>query len=1276
TLASDMHLRGASDWLMRIGLTKGDRVTARALAYAPTFMPGSHSWFSLCTIYFTTTLTRHSVLPQGHNKLATRIKISAPRRAVKCRAISGEITQFRMANTACNTSNIEAFNPQNGPWTEWWERLEAAIQIYNVSTENQTAYLLHHLGASAYSVLKNEVMPQKPSEMTYKNLTETLEKFYEPKPLEIAENFKLASRKQQEGESILEYATALKKLSTNCKLGEHTEKTLRNYFVFGLRNKRTLNRLLETTDLTLEKAIQVATTMELSEKGTKQLQGEEETTLAISTRKTSASTDKFKKRGNANAKNSVAKNGARGKSVITCYRCGGSHYASACTLDRSMKCLSCGKAGHLKKVCKSSRENNTKNIEVLAIEQLRFRKKFFATLNVNNKDVRFEVDSGSAVTLMSLTDAKRLFKGERVFTTDLNLMSYTRTPIPLCGYIEVRVKNDIQARLNVKRNTNPVFHKPRPVPFRLRNQIEEELETLTQNGILEKVDFSEWATPIVPVIKKNGEIRVCGDYSVTLNPNLNIDSHPLPTPDELLTQMAGEKVFSKIDLLQAYLQLEVRQQDRELLTLNTHKGLYRPTRLMYGVASAPAIWQRIIENILKDIPGVVVFLDDIRVSGKNVQDHLSKLRQVFTRLQKCNIRINVKKSEFFKDQIQYCGYVIDKNGINKAPDKIDAISNMPQPTNLTELRSFLGMIRYYDRFVPNLSAILQPLNNLLQKNVKFYWSEDCEKSFQAAKRAFTSPKCLAHFDPRLPITLATDASPYGIGAVLSHIYPDGSERAIQYASQTLSKTQRSYSQIDKEALAIIFGVRKFHQYLQSTEFTLITDHRPLTQIFSPTKGLPIYTAMRMQHYALILQGFCYKIKYRKSKLHSNADCLSRLPIPRNTDEIECEAVDEFQEATFDTLPITAAQVAAATREDKELSNLLKFLITGSNSNADSKSNKYYTVPYEEFSLLHGVIFRGHRVVIPIGLQKKILHELHLGHFGTVKMKHLARGYVWWNKIDNDIKKLTQNCHECNSHRNNPPKVSNHVWEPAQLPFERVHVDFAGPFLGHNFFILVDSYTKWPEIHIVKDITTKTTINVCRQIFYTYGLPKYIVSDNGTAFTSKEFRNFLDSHDDGRVWKRHINQMRPIGDDTPKSSDEDFYDFYDTNPPNNCDNANNNTSSTNNNISRNASEGIIVNASPSQASTSTNSSSQTLVNASGNTTPTSPGPSYSTLTAPKNDSSIFSTPQGSWCASTPKLSSPTSLSGTPEAKETTPSKKGASRPQRQIRSLKYLQDYET
>lgn len=216
---------------------------------------------------------------------------------------------------------------------------------------------------------------------------------------------------------------------------------------------------------------------------------------------------------------------------------------------------------------------------------------------------------------------------------------------------------------------------------------------------------------------------------------------------------------------------------------------------------------------------------------------------------------------------------------------------MQRPRNITEVSSFLGMINYYGRFISNLSSILYSLNNLLHKNTAFRWSKDCETSFQAAKKAFRSSKCLV-FDPKLPLTLATDASPYGVGAVLSHylsrwrsiialfihIYPDGTERAIQYASQTLSGTQKSYSQIDKEAYAIIFGIKKFYQYLHGRHFILITDHRPLSQIFAPQKSLPVFSVKRMQHYALFLQEFNYSIKYRKSELHANADCLSRLPI--------------------------------------------------------------------------------------------------------------------------------------------------------------------------------------------------------------------------------------------------------------------------------------------------------------------------------------------------------------------------------------------------------------
>lgn len=340
------------------------------------------------------------------------------------------------------------------------------------------------------------------------------------------------------------------------------------------------SRILETKQLTLDKAVEIASSMELPEQGTKQMQGEEAAAAVVGTnfKKMIAAKDKSKKFVRAKADNNVSKRSERGKTV-TCFRCGREHYASECTMDRNIKCLSCGKSGHIKKVCKASRaKNSNSTIEVLTVEHTQFREKLFTMLNVNNKNIRFEIDNGSAVTLMSESEAKRLFKGEVLYKTDLNLVTYTRTPIPLRGYIKVgngnlvrklnlyivktereplvgrewilqlnkdknlqemlgklksvkQIKEDnqiqlqsllkefpdltdpsiakisnIQARLNLKPDTNPVFHKPRPVPFRMRTQIEEEIDKLSQAGILEKVDHAEWATPIVPVIKKNGSI--------------------------------------------------------------------------------------------------------------------------------------------------------------------------------------------------------------------------------------------------------------------------------------------------------------------------------------------------------------------------------------------------------------------------------------------------------------------------------------------------------------------------------------------------------------------------------------------------------------------------------------------------------------------------------------------------------------------------------------------------------------------------------------------------
>lgn len=663
----------------------------------------------------------------------------------------------------------------------------------------------------------------------------------------------------------------------------------------------------------------------------------------------------------------------------------------------------------------------------------------------------------------------------------------------------------IQAKLTLKTDTTPVFIRARPVPFKLISLVDQELESLEKAGVIEKITTSSWAMQIIPILKKNDKIRICGDYKVTVNPNLIIDDHPFPTIDELFSKLTNGVKFSKIDLTQAYLQLELAPEHRELLTISTFKGLYKVNRMMFGIASGPTIWQRKIESILQDIPGVAIFFDDIVITGETDTLHLRRLEEVLERLHSYNVRINFEKSTFFTDKINYCGYVIDKQRIHKDHSKTEAIKLMPQPKNVSEVRAFTGMINYYSRFIPNLCTILQPLNNLLHKDTPFVWSNNCEKAFQKAKEVFSSDQILVHFDPKVPLILATDASSYGVGAILSHRYPDGSEKVIQFASQSFSNAQKKYSQIDKEAYAIIFGVKKYFQFLYGNKFTLITDHRPLVQIFSPNKSLPIYTAMRMQHYAIFLQGFNYDIQCKKSEKHSNADCLSRLPV--YSTEFTEDVVDVFQVQIIDTLPITAKRIAIETNKDKELQELLQALHTGKQVH----KLKRFNIDQMEFSLHDGIIMRGHRVTIPKKLQGQILSELHVGHFGVVKMKNLARGYCWWSGIDKDIEDIAKNCANCNAHRNNPPKVDVHIWQQPLAPMQRIHLDFAGPFLGKMFLVMIDAYSKWPDVHVLPNITASTTILKYRQIFANYGLPKTIVTDNGRTFISEKFQKFLQNN---------------------------------------------------------------------------------------------------------------------------------------------------------------------
>ena len=342
-------------------------------------------------------------------------------------------------------------------------------------------------------------------------------------------------------------------------------------------------------------------------------------------------------------------------------------------------------------------------------------------------------------------------------------------------------------KLSVTPDAKPKFFKPRSVPYAIREKVAGELDRLDQAGVLEKVSYSEWAAPIVAVPKRDGGVRLCGDYKVTVNPVLDIDQYPLPKPEDIFATLAGGQQFSTLDLTSAYNQLLLDEESRKYVTINTPQGLYRYTRLPFGIASAPAVFQRTMDTILQGVPGVACYIDDIIVTGKTLDEHMEHLEEVFKRLLRHGVRVNRTKCRFLKSSVNFLGHRIDAEGIHPLQEKLSAILQVPAPKSVQELRSFLGLINYYGKFIPNAASILAPLNKLLCKDAEWKWSAQCQQSFEQAKKTLASTDVLTHYDPSLPIRLAADASAYGIGAVIAHVLPDGSERPVAFASRTLSR---------------------------------------------------------------------------------------------------------------------------------------------------------------------------------------------------------------------------------------------------------------------------------------------------------------------------------------------------------------------------------------------------------------------------------------------------------------------------------------------------------
>ena len=334
--------------------------------------------------------------------------------------------------------------------------------------------------------------------------------------------------------------------------------------------------------------------------------------------------------------------------------------------------------------------------------------------------------------------------------------------------------------------------KARPVPFALKTKVEQELERLERKRIITPVQFSDWAAPIVPVVKSDGSIRICGDYRLTVNQASRLDAYPLPKVEELFASLAPGKSFTKLDLQHAYQQLTLEESSKPLTTINTHQGLFHCNRLAFGVSSAPGIFQRTMDNLLQGLSHVTVYLDDILIRGETEEQHLENLDTVLHKLERAGLRLKRSKCTFMAPEVEYLGHKISPQGLHPTPDKIRAIGEAPKPEAVSELKSFLGLLSYYSWFLPNASSTLTPLYSLLQSNNKWAWGSKEQAAFDTAKGMLQSTSLLVHYDPTKPLILACDASPYGVGAVLSHMMEDGSEKPVAFASRTLAPAEKNY----------------------------------------------------------------------------------------------------------------------------------------------------------------------------------------------------------------------------------------------------------------------------------------------------------------------------------------------------------------------------------------------------------------------------------------------------------------------------------------------------
>ena len=725
----------------------------------------------------------------------------------------------------------------------------------------------------------------------------------------------------------------------------------------------------------------------------------------------------------------------------------------------------------------------------------------------------------------------------------LDLLAKHREAVALPGE-PVGSTHLMELSLKLQEGTKPFALAPYKIPHAKQAALDEEIEKLLEQGIICPT-VSPWASPVVLVAKPDGSTRLCVDYR-RLNAVTESDSHPLPVIEDIVMELGDSKVFSQIDLLQAYHQVPCAPDTAELTAFRVYRGHYMYLKAPFGLKQMPSLFQRLMNMIFNVKPTkkyVATYLDDVLVHSTTTEDHMKHLEDVLVKLKEAGLKLKLKKCRFFRPQVKYLGYELTSEGFKPQVEKLTAISNFPTPKSVDGVRSFLGMAGYYRIYINNFSSIARPLTDLLKKDQPFLWTHECEEALCMLKQKLTSAPLLAYPDYSREFFVETDASGVGIGAILSQKDTvSGRLKPIAFASRLLKTAERNYATVDLEALAVVWALKKFKYVIYGYDITVLTDHKPLCSLFTNT--LP---PGRLGRWALCIQEFGIKIQYKAGKTNKGADALSRYPVedPTDGEEQRENKTDHYGVLSVSHSDLKIKQPPTAWTIDSLKQNQMKDPVFGSIYHYVffDRDDKRPKVPrglkLENFFLSGGILHYNEmgagpregqkipKVVVPRALVPKLLKLYHdlpsAGHRGVeATMTRIEERYVVEN-LRSATKDHISACEKCVEHRGDPSvgtPLSQYKVIPK--PFHQVHLDILGPLpkteRGNSYIIVyVDRFSRYTIIDSIPNRATTTVAqSLLKRVVAEYTTPAVILSDNALEFTSRVIEELCKNFDIRKV----------------------------------------------------------------------------------------------------------------------------------------------------------------